>query len=78
MFEVELIYNVPISAIQPQDSFVYRHTFFFIFFSIMVSPRRLNIVPCAVQQDLAVFMSLLMLKNEAELLIINIKSKQKH
>ena len=36
---------------------VYIYIFFLIFFSIMVYPRRLNIVPCAVQQDLSVIHS---------------------
>ena len=37
----------------------YIHTHFLkIFFSIVVYPRRLNIVPCAVQQDLIVYFHL--------------------
>ena len=34
---------------------LYIYTFFFIFFSIMVYYRTLNIVPCAIQQDLVVY-----------------------
>ena len=46
--ELQLIYNVVlISAIQPSQLYIY--TFFFIFFSIMVYYRILNVVPCAVQ-----------------------------
>ena len=43
---VELIYIVLISAVWPSDSVIY--TFFFIFFSIIVYHRILNIVPCAI------------------------------
>ena len=47
--EVQLIYNVVlISAVQQSDSFIHIHAFFFIFFSIMVYHRILNIVPCAI------------------------------
>ena len=46
--EVKLIYNVVlISAVQQSDSVI--HTSFFIFFSIMVYHKVLNIVPCAIQ-----------------------------
>ena len=42
--EVELMYNVvPVSAVQHSDSATHIH----MFFSIMVYPRRLDIVPCA-------------------------------
>ena len=41
-----------ISAIQKSGSIIHIYTFFFIFFSIMVYHRILNIVPCAIQQDL--------------------------
>ena len=48
--EVLLIYSVVlISAVQQSDSFIHRYTFFFIFFSIMVYHRILDIVPCAIQ-----------------------------
>ena len=54
-FEVQLIYHVvPTSAVQQSDS-VYIYIHFFMFFSIMVYPRRLDIVPCAIQQDLIVY-----------------------
>ena len=36
---------------------LYIYAFFFIFFSIMVYHRILNIVPCALQQDLVVYLS---------------------
>ena len=46
--EVKLIYNVVlISAVQQSDSVI--HISFFIFFSIMVYHKILNIVPCAIQ-----------------------------
>ena len=48
--EVSSIYNVVlISAVQQNDSVIHIHTFFLIFFSIMVYHRILNIVPCALQ-----------------------------
>ena len=51
--EVELIYNVvSISAVQQGDSVIHRDILFFIFFSIMVYPRRLDIVPCAIDRTL--------------------------
>ena len=47
--EVQLIYNVVlISAVQQIDSVIYIYIYF-IFFSIMVYHRILNIVPCAIQ-----------------------------
>ena len=50
LIEVELIYNVVlISAVQQSDSVIHIYTLFFIFFSIMVYPRRLDRVPCALQ-----------------------------
>ena len=56
--EVQLIYTVVlISAVQQSDSVIHMYTFFFILFSIMVYHRILNIVPCAVQQDLVVYPS---------------------
>ena len=55
--EVQLIHNVVlISAVQKSDSVIHIHTFFFILFSIMVNHRILNIVHCAVQQDLVVYL----------------------
>ena len=48
--EVYLISSIVlISSVQHSDSFIYIHTFFFIFFSMMVYPRILHIVPCATQ-----------------------------
>ena len=35
-----------ISAVQQGDSVIHLYTFFFIFFSVMVYHRILNIVPC--------------------------------
>ena len=50
--QVQLIYSVVfISVIQQSDSAVYVYTFFFIFFSIMVCDRLLNIAPWAIQQS---------------------------
>ena len=54
--EVQLIDSVVLtSAVQPSDSVVHRYTFSFAFFSMMAYHRILNIVPCAVQQDLNVY-----------------------
>ena len=54
--EAQLVYNgVPISAVQQSDSVTHIHTLFKIVFSIVVHPRRLDIVPCALQQDLMVY-----------------------
>ena len=40
------MYNVVlISAVQKSDSVIHIHPFFFIFFSIMVDHRLLNMVP---------------------------------
>ena len=47
--EVELIYNAVISAVQQSDSVIQTYTFFFIFFSMMIYPRILDIVACAIQ-----------------------------
>ena len=48
--ELLLIYNfILISAVQQYDLVIHIHTFFFIFFSIMVYQKILNIVPCAIQ-----------------------------
>ena len=46
--EVELIYNVLISAVEPSDLVIYIYIYFPIFFSVMVYHSILNIVPCAV------------------------------
>ena len=49
-----MIYNVVlISAVQQSDSVDF--FFFFIFFSIMVYHRIVNIVPCILQEDLCVY-----------------------
>ena len=51
-----MIYNVVlISAVQQSDSVIHIYTFFFIFFVIMVYPRVLNIVPCAIESDIVVY-----------------------
>ena len=55
--EGQLIYKVVLIFVQQSASavhiYIYIHTHsFFIFFSIMVYHRILNIVPCAIQQDL--------------------------
>ena len=48
--EVELMYNaVLISAVQQSDSVIHTHSFFNIFFSMMVYRRILNIVLCDTQ-----------------------------
>ena len=39
---------------------LYIYPLLFIFFSMMVYPRILTVVPCAMQQDLVVFISFLM------------------
>ena len=55
LIEVQLTYNaVPISAVQQSDSGIHRYTFFIVF-SIIVYHRILNIVPCAIHQDLVVY-----------------------
>ena len=41
-----------ISAVQQSDSVLRIYTSFFILFSIMIYHRIVNIVPCAMQQDL--------------------------
>ena len=40
-----------IFAVKQSDSVTHIYTLFFIFFSIMVYLRTLNIVPCALQYD---------------------------
>ena len=47
--EVELIYDVLI-LLYNSDSVLHIYPFFFIFFSIMVNHRILNIVPCAITE----------------------------
>ena len=48
-----MIYNVVlVSGVQKGDSVIHLYTFFFIFFSIMVYHRILNIVSCAIWKDL--------------------------
>ena len=48
LVQEELTYNVVIiPAVQQSDSVIHIYTFFFIFFSIMVYHRKLNIVSCA-------------------------------
>ena len=54
--EVQLNYNVPFAAVQQSDSFIHTYTFFLIFFFIIVYHRVLDIGPCAVQQDLVVYL----------------------
>ena len=50
LIEVSLNYSVVlITAVQQTDSVIHIYTFIFIFFSIMVYYRILNIVPCAIQ-----------------------------
>ena len=62
-FEVQLIYSiVPISAVQQSDSVTHIQTFFFLtFFFITVYHGILNIVPCALQQDLVIHPSFISL-----------------
>ena len=50
LIEIWLIYSVVLtSAVHLCDSIIYKYTFVFIFFPIMVYPGRLDIVPCAIQ-----------------------------
>ena len=50
-----MIYNVIlVSAVWGNGSVIHTCTFFFIFFSIMVYYRILDVVLCAIQQDLIV------------------------
>ena len=57
-----------ISTVQQSDSVIhiYTYTFFFIFFSIVVYHRIVNIVPCAVQWDLVVYRISLFLLTKAK------------
>ena len=62
LIEVQLCnYNnvVLVSGVQQNDSVIYTYTYMwlFIFFSIMVYYRILNILPCAIEQDLVVYPS---------------------
>ena len=51
-----MIYNVvSISAVWQSDSMIHIHIVFCIFFSIIVYSWILNIVPCAIQQDVVVY-----------------------
>ena len=52
-----LIHNVVlISVVQQSDSVIHiQYPFFFIFFSVMVYPGILNIVPGAIQHDFVVY-----------------------
>ena len=48
LIEVQFMYNtVLISALQKSDSVIHIYAFFFIFFSLMVYHRVLNLVHCA-------------------------------
>ena len=50
LIEVQLIYSFElISAVQQTDSVIHIYTFFFVFFSIIVYHRILNIVICDIQ-----------------------------
>ena len=46
---------VLITAVWQSDSVIHIHTFFFMFFSIMIYYRILNIVHCALQSDLVIY-----------------------
>ena len=69
---VQLIYYnaVLIFTIQQSDSFIHIYTFFFIFFSIMVYHRILNMAPCA----RGTLLSSHSLYNSLHLLILNSQS----
>ena len=55
---VELIHNAVFVSTAPwSDSVIHTHTCFLKFFSILVYHRMLNLVPCAVQEDLIVYPS---------------------
>ena len=47
--EVELIYNAVISALQQGDSVIQTYSFFFLFSSMVIYPRILDIVAWAIQ-----------------------------
>ena len=48
--KVKLVYNVVlIPAVQKSDSVIHLYALFFILFSITVSHRTVNVVPCAMQ-----------------------------
>ena len=55
--EVQLIYNVVQSLPYSKVTQLYTYILFFIFFSIMVYHRILNMVPCAMPYDLVVYPS---------------------
>ena len=46
-----------IHALEVEGQSPYKYTFFFIFFTIMVYHRTLNIVPCATLLDPVVYLS---------------------
>ena len=49
LIELSLVHSVvPISVVQQSDSVYTHRQYFFIFFSIMVYHRILNIVPCII------------------------------
>ena len=51
-----LIYNVVlVSDVEKSDSVTYMYMFFFVFFSIIVYHRILNVVTCSIQQDLVAY-----------------------
>ena len=56
--DVQLIYSVLISTVQQSDSIIHMYKLFFIL-PIMVYPRILNVVPCAIQQILLSIHSIL-------------------
>ena len=53
LIDVQLIY---ISGVQQSDSYIYIYISFFRFFSIRGYYKIFNIVPCAIQQVLAVYL----------------------
>ena len=51
-----MIHNAAlVSTAEWSDSVIQIHTFFFVFFSILVYHRILNLVACAIQEDLVVY-----------------------
>ena len=55
--ELQLTYSVvPISCKHSKATQLYTYILFYVFFSIVVYYRILNIVPCATQQDLVVYL----------------------
>ena len=61
------------SPVQQSDSVIHMHTFIFIFFSIMVYHRILNIVPCAISRTLS-YLSIYSICNVLHLLTQNSQS----